>query len=668
MKAWNIWVRLGAVLLMPLVLVLVIETIARLSFVNAARWMLMQEAGNPLRYTYLLLVFAFVSLYAITNRLRWAAICGFCVFAILAILHAGKEILLQQPLVPSDFLFMLMSARVWSNAFFPFTWTQISVFCLLAVAWVLGCRYVLPDVRLDRKRRLISGLFALCLVQVLAAHPGLFASRTVPVYRKLTFVWRPEDNQNDRKAHDPGIQNPDFSAAFNYVGFGLITGFLLNLDNQSLEEDTIPIDYTAAAVRQAWQNLSPEPPGSATATPPSPEDRPHVVIILSESFWDAGWLDGVGINPDPLSCFRRLGTGANACIFNTVSPIFGGYTCNAEFEVLTGISMATLPPGTVPHSGHLKPHTPALPAVFKENGYATVAIHPFLADFWNRNLVYPMIGFDRFVHIGEMRHREVKGKFISDNAVADEIIDVLDAATGPAFVLAVTMQNHSPYGDKRYGDVEADTVWIETPAPGALGVAGASGGDIPDDTAPSPRVNVTAVRDYVHGLRDADAMLDKLTRRFAGSARPVLLLFFGDHQPNLIPMEAQPGEFTQRVRPEAGFPGFDSKRKYQGVALFWVSQGELHARPQTPLSMAALPAWVLREAKLPLPPFFRLSEQVFQRYPVLHGKVAMTFTGEVCAVREPFTDPLLRDYRVISRDLMLGKNYSAAATSKMIGQ
>ena len=42
-----------------------------------------------------------------------------------------------------------------------------------------------------------------------------------------------------------------------------------------------------------------------------------------------------------------------------------------------------------------------------------------------------------------------------------------------------------------------------------------------------PSISAAGVRDYVHGVRDADAMLDTLTRRLAASERRVLLVFLG---------------------------------------------------------------------------------------------------------------------------------------------
>ena len=624
-----------AVLLMPLALVLTAETVARLSLADALRWVALPESANTLRFTFLWFLFAWLFVFAAINRLRGAAVLLLAAVLAVATLHAGKLILLQQPLVPGDITLLGSTTGIWSAAYFPFTWPQVAGFLALLAGWILFCRRGLPRWRLDGRRRLLLLAASGAALFAFTRYAALLAAREVPPERKLTTVWRPESNTSGRLRTLPGIQNPDFSAAFNYTSFGLVAGFLHNLNRpRAVDRAGLPDDPRAVA--RAWTNLAAgteaAPAQAATGGPP------HVVIVLSESFWDPTALEGLAIDPDPLPEFRRLATGPNGCAVDTVSPIFGGYTCNAEFEVLTGIAMAALPARIVPHRHGFKGWVPALPSVFKEQGYATIAVHPFLPDFWNRNLVYPRIGFDRFIHIGNLRHQEVKGKFISDSAAADEVIALLDEATAPTFLLLITMQNHSPYGDRRYGEVETRSVTIT-----------------------SPTLHADSVRDYVHGLRDADAMLGKLTSHLAGMDRRVLLLFLGDHQPNLIPPGSTPGAFTQRLRETAGrLPVPSVTGKHQGVALLWSSRGPAPEPPPGPVSLAALPARLLREAGLALPPFFRISEQVFHAYPVLNRNWGVSEAGALRAFGYPLPEGLLRDYQVICQDILLGRNHSRA--------
>jgi hypothetical protein len=626
-----------AALFMPLALVLTAETIARLSLADALRWMTLPESANTLRFTYLWLLAALALLFAVINRVKWAARLLSGSTVMVAILHAGKERLLQQPLVPDDFSLLAMSSSVWSVAYFPFLWHQVLLFVVGLLCWALYCRYGLPDWRLRSWPRLMTLLSSgLCLVYF-TANVDLLAAREVPITDTLTAIWQPESNLRERDRPMPSIQNPDLSLSFNMVSFGLIPAFLLNANKNLPEVGEDLRNKSAVEIGEIWARRAPLPPPDL---PDAMEenDLPHVVVVLSESFWDPTWLDGIAIAPDPLQNLRSLAEGPGGCAINTVSPIFGGYTCNAEFELLTGISMAMLGRHAVPHRRGFRAQVPSLPAVFKHQGYRTVAIHPFLPDFWNRDVIYPQIGFDTFIHIDTIKHRQVKGKFISDEAVADEAIDILDADAEPTFLFIITMQNHSPYGDKRYGSVETDAVCVLTNS-----------------------VCADAVRDYVHGVRDADAMLRKLADHLAAVRRRTLLVFVGDHQPNLIPKTTGSGLFSQAIRTDVVVGGQPNVvGKYMGPGLFWVNRGPTPKLPVSrPLSLAALPAWILREAGVPPPPSFSLSGQVFEAYPALCRKWGITANGELRPLQTLLQDDLLRDYQQICHDIVFGSNHSS---------
>lgn len=618
-------------LILPPVLILSTETVARVSLSQALGWSVQRETLEPLRFTYLWLLCLMMLAWGLANRLRIAI--GVCVglTTMLAVVHAGKMAILQQPLLPSDFALAGAVVRVWSAAYFPFGFSEVAFLVLLAIVWTVVCRYGLPDVRLQRPWRVGLCLATGASLMLLSAQVRLLASRVVAPNRKLTVVWRPESNAMPRDQVKHGIQNPDFSAALNSQSFGLICGLLMGWD--ASRSVAAPPGYGREAVHAAWQR-APAAPSNSDVCPAG--EPPHVVVVLSESFWDPCLLEDAEISPDPLPNFRAAAAGPTGCRLTTVSPVFGGYTCNAEFELLTGIAIGILPPDVRPYAQRFNSRVPSLPSAFRQAGYQTVAIHPFLPEFWNRNLIYPAIGFQQFIHIGTMRHREAEGKFISDSALADEILDSIEAAEGPAFVFAVSMQNHSPYGDGRYGLVEQDTVRLK----------------------PGSRLDLDSVRDYVHGVRRADAMLGKLTSRLQACRRPVLLLFVGDHQPNLEPTGAPAGIYSQGGRSAGGNAGLRLRGRFLAPGLAWSNRLALRPPSAGPVSLAALPGWLLQQAGGVTPPFYHLTAPIFADYPVIHPNWALTAAGESRRLPLSPPDPRLLDYEIIAYDLVLGRNYS----------
>lgn len=77
--------------------------------------------------------------------------------------------------------------------------------------------------------------------------------------------------------------------------------------------------------------------------------------------------------------------------------VCGGNTANTEFEFLTGNSMAFLPQGSIPYQQYITKELPALPAYLASLGYETVATHPYYADGWDRDKVYPLLGFSESI-------------------------------------------------------------------------------------------------------------------------------------------------------------------------------------------------------------------------------------------------------------------------------
>ena len=102
-------------------------------------------------------------------------------------------------------------------------------------------------------------------------------------------------------------------------------------------------------------------------------------------------------------------------------------------------------------------------------------------------------------------------------AMADQIIGQYETmkaqSDAPVFLHAVTMQNHTNYNKDNYPDDQRVKV---TEAPAGLKAS-----------------TVGALEDFATGIRDADAMLGRLTAYFSDREEPVVLVFYGDHLPYL---------------------------------------------------------------------------------------------------------------------------------------
>ncbi|NOQ45081.1 MAG: sulfatase-like hydrolase/transferase, partial [Desulfobulbaceae bacterium] len=169
--------------------------------------------------------------------------------------------------------------------------------------------------------------------------------------------------------------------------------------------------------------LNNTPPDNHSSAP----DLRNVHFILLESFWDPLALKGIRFDRDPLDPrFRELwqATGRSGIM----SPVFGGYTANAEFESLCGFPVIH---DDVKFERRLVNDAPCLPAILDRYGYDTVVSHPNVASFWNRINAYRRIGFDTYWSIDDFNLDDMNLNFLSDSSLYRQVWDKLNRREHP---------------------------------------------------------------------------------------------------------------------------------------------------------------------------------------------------------------------------------------------
>ena len=235
------------------------------------------------------------------------------------------------------------------------------------------------------------------------------------------------------------------------------------------------------------------------ATSESPE---LVVIIQCESFADPVEL----FSDTDLALPGLAAARASACQFGRLQVSgFGAYTMRTEYGALFGLDEEELGFRRYdPFLTAMGDASYALPNRLKAAGWRSLFAHPHDMRFYGRNRIMPAAGFaelvgeDRFVPpaLGE-------GRYVTDAAMAEEIVSLAADATGPTMIYAVTIENHGPWAPD-----------------------GDSAGDLKQS--------------YLRLVRNSDAMLTTLVERIGALSRPALLVFFGDHRPS-IPGATAPG-------------------------------------------------------------------------------------------------------------------------------
>lgn len=188
-----------------------------------------------------------------------------------------------------------------------------------------------------------------------------------------------------------------------------------------------------------------------------------------------------------------------------------GGTANSEFEFLTGNSMAFMGTGKYAYQLYDLSEVDSLVKQFEELGYASAAMHPQDPVNWKRSTAYEQLGFDEFLSISDFEGAPVYHAGVTDAATYDKIIELLERNDAPQLIFDVTMQNHGGYG--------ADSV----PAEDVVQL------DIP---GVSPEVAMP-LGVYLACIERSDSDVAYFIQRLQALDRPVVLVFFGDHQPGM---------------------------------------------------------------------------------------------------------------------------------------
>lgn len=363
--------------------------------------------------------------------------------------------------------------------------------------------------------------------------------------------------------------------------------------------------------------------------------KPDVIVIQNEAWWDPTKLTDVHFSADPLK-FYRSGE-KNTYIGEMVTPVFAGGTCMPEFEYLTGFNTIFLPANCYPYIQAISSETPSLARVFGDNGYQTEAIHTFKKSFYGRNKAYKLLGFDNFTDISDMENPELMGFYVSDETMADEIIKKYESkAEDNIFIYGITMQNHGDYEKQRYAwyDIEVTSETL-------------SGSEL------------SGIRDFTQGVKDADEMFEQLTEYFGNVERPVVIMMYGDHLP-LLGNEGSTYVNGGMIK-EPG--ALDYKKHEELFKTPYIIWSNYDLSPEYDISEITSPQRLamltMRIANFKsVPWYYFLFDEFYEKYPVYSQFTIKNSEYETVDNISGEDWPMTFAYKLVQYDLIYGKKYS----------
>jgi phosphoglycerol transferase MdoB-like AlkP superfamily enzyme len=290
----------------------------------------------------------------------------------------------------------------------------------------------------------------------------------------------------------------------NYVVNGFTAGFLMSLDVLQIPRPP------ATAARLPAECEAGAPAAIPVAAPAAPT-RPDVIVLLLESFFDPLTL-GIPFSRDPIPFLRTMMDASGDAELH--STLWAHGTANAEFEILTGLSTAFLPPDSVVFFHYLHGPLRSLATELRAVGYRAEAVHPNAGWFYARHDAYRWLGFDRaWFEEDFIAPREARARISDDRAFFAKLRERLDGADDtPRFLWGVTLGTHGPYAPARAAHCDLRV--------GA-------------DADPHAPGRFPTLRTYACLLERLDRRLREFVEALETRGKPYVLFAYGDHLPPL---------------------------------------------------------------------------------------------------------------------------------------
>ncbi|MDY5460858.1 MAG: LTA synthase family protein [Agathobacter sp.] len=319
------------------------------------------------------------------------------------------------------------------------------------------------------------------------------------------------------------------------------------------------------------------------------KDLPNIIVIMDEAFSDLAVVGDLETNEDYMPFMHKMQQGADHTITGYAQvSVCGGNTANSEFEFLTGNTMSFLPSGSIPYQQYITKDTPSLASYLASLGYETYAQHPYYASGWNREKVYPLLGFEHLNFIDDYANKTYVRKYVSDDADMQHIIDTYENKEDgkPAFIFNVTMQNHGGYTDA-FSDLSEDVH--------------------------ATNYNSEVLDRYLSLIRLTDQSLENLVDYFSNVDEKTVIVFFGDHQPSdTVAAQVQ----DSMLLPGESVPDEQLRKRYLVPYLVWANY-DIDGATQQNTSLNYLSAEVLKAAGVPTDAYQNFLLDLQKSYPVM---------------------------------------------------
>ncbi|QIK57514.1 sulfatase-like hydrolase/transferase [Erysipelothrix sp. HDW6A] len=457
----------------------------------------MYERSTPAHLFSVILIFiSYVLITIITNNILYTSVGYLIVTVVLAVANTIKISILNEPIYPSDAVFIkninLLFKMVSGNNLKAIIIGISVISVTIIITWFINRKF--PVFYVFRRKRLRT--VSLVVSTILIGFWGYFVSsynRPDSMLNKLTI------------AYD---LYPDLETVHqirNYFGYGFYNGLIVNAPGQNI---TKPIGYSSDAVHVILDKYQDKADTINLERIRDDFEDINVFTILSESLSDPSLLNGLDIDSPFTYITDKTDKVASGYV---LTPVYGGGTPNTEYELLTSMSIGSLNSSVATAFQSFVAGKHHLPSLFRigENEREALALHSYGSHLYKRKQVYSALGVDTQIFSNDMNHTEPitpQGELISDESTYQEVLDIYSETDEAMTLHIVTMQNHQSYYD----------IYPEYHF-------------IPNSTSITNQETLDSIKIYTEGLYYTDLATQDFVDSLNQIDKPYILFLYGDH-------------------------------------------------------------------------------------------------------------------------------------------
>ena len=538
-------------------------------------------------------------LFALTGSMRFSG-CFLCIFSIIfSLTNYFTTTFRGIPILASDLTIMGTAMNVVGNYKYSLDLTR-TITLLGLIAWCI-LLFRVKRLRLPKGKKRISAILGSAVI--------CFASFWIMIYTPVMTVTPMHVTVNT------------FRPIKSYRKNGCVLTFMRSIQLMIIHK---PDGYSANAAEEIAAPYRSETSSGNAKTP-------NVIAIMDEAFADLQAVGDFRTSEDVMPFYHSL-TKNTVKGFSYVS-VFGGQTANTEFEFLTGLSKAFVPASATPYQLYIKSLLPGLTTHLGNQDYqGMLAFHPFRANGYNRDHVYPNLGFSDFISLKDLdvSASDKIRNFVSDAADFQVIIEQYEQAkkksNAPFYLFNVTMQNHSGY-DQDFDNLDMP-ISIEEKC------------DDPE------------LKRYLNLIHHSDTALKSLIEYFSKQKDPTVIVFFGDHEPGLSNEVYSKilGKNVEKLSAE------ENMNLYKTPFLIWANY-DIEEQENVNISMNYLSTLMLESTGMKLSPFNQFLLDIHKQIPVLTTNGYFGEDGSYYSLKDessPYYESL-RKYQILQYNDLFDK-------------